>query len=75
MRNKMITLCPTTYEYARKMPNFSSWVRMKVMEEYVIVANESTIQAKKEIECPNCGNTKGDHYCKPLQMFVKGVSE
>ncbi len=33
MRNKMITLCPTSYELAQKMPNFSSWVRRKVLEE------------------------------------------
>lgn len=27
MRNKMITLCPTTYEIAQKIPNFSGWIR------------------------------------------------
>ena len=32
MRNKMITLCPTTYELAKKMPNFSEWVRRMVLE-------------------------------------------
>jgi hypothetical protein len=26
-RQKMITLCPTTYEIAQAMPNFSQWVR------------------------------------------------
>lgn len=33
MRNKMITLCPTSYELAQKMPNFSSWVRRMVLQE------------------------------------------
>lgn len=27
MRNKMITLDPSAYEYASKMKNFSGWVR------------------------------------------------
>jgi len=33
MRNKMITLCPTSYELAQKMTNFSSWVRRKLLED------------------------------------------
>ena len=32
MRQKMINLCPTTYEIARKMPNFSEWVRRKLLK-------------------------------------------
>jgi len=27
MRHKMITLCPTTYEKAGKIKNFSRWIR------------------------------------------------
>ena len=30
MRPKNVTLCPTTYEIARTIPNFSEWVRMKL---------------------------------------------
>lgn len=75
MRNKMITLCPTTYEFAQKMPNFSSWVRLKLMEEYVITQNESKYEPiVKEKQCPNCEKS-GDHFCKPMGMFVKGWSE
>lgn len=29
----MITLCPTTWEKAAKMKNFSGWVRQKIKEE------------------------------------------
>ena len=29
----MITLCPTTWEQASKMANFSGWVRSKIKEE------------------------------------------
>lgn len=30
MRNKMITLDPSAYEYAQKMTNFSGWVRNQI---------------------------------------------
>lgn len=33
MRHKMVNLCPTTYEMAQKMRNFSGWIRKKLLEE------------------------------------------
>ncbi len=33
MRHKMVSLCPTTYEKAQKIPNFSKWVRSKLLED------------------------------------------
>jgi len=33
MRQKMINLCPATFETAYQMENFSEWVRMKLKEE------------------------------------------
>jgi hypothetical protein len=27
----MVTLCPTTYEIASKMDNFSSWIRQQLL--------------------------------------------
>jgi len=33
MRQKLITLCPTSFEEAKKMPNFSAWVRAKLLEK------------------------------------------
>jgi len=46
MRNKMITLCPTTYETAQKMPNFSSWVRLKLMEYKMTgISNKEAIES------------------------------
>jgi len=33
MRHKMVSLCPTTYEKAQKIPNFSKWVREKLLED------------------------------------------
>ena len=42
MRHKTITLCPTSYEIAAKMDNFSAWIRSKLMEEQIQNAEEST---------------------------------
>ena len=33
MRQKLITLCPTSFELALKKPNFSSWVRDQLLKE------------------------------------------
>ena len=33
MRQKLITLCPTTWELAQKKPNFSSWIRDQLRSE------------------------------------------
>jgi len=33
MRQKLITLCPTSFELALKKPNFSSWVREQLLKE------------------------------------------
>jgi len=34
MRHKTITLCPTTYEIAKNMDNFSAWIRMELMKKH-----------------------------------------
>ena len=41
MRNKMLTLDPTSYEWASKHRNFSRWVREKINDEI----NGDTIEA------------------------------
>lgn len=33
MRQKLITLCPNSFELAQKKDNFSEWVRSKLLEE------------------------------------------
>jgi len=33
MRQKLITLCPNTWELAMKKPNFSEWVREQLLKE------------------------------------------
>jgi len=60
----MITLDLTSYEYASNMPNFSQWVREKLMEEYN--KDQPTISMfEKRVPthfiCAHC-RTRGDHW-------------
>lgn len=61
----MITLCPTTFEIASKMKNFSKWVRQKMLEEHVQVQEETVYGYR----CPACWKSfysreeKDDMYC------------
>ena len=52
MRQKMITLDPTTWEFARKMDNFSGWVRKKITEE--MAKNSKPTEFKFESYCDRC---------------------
>ena len=51
MRQKLITLCPTSYEIAQKKPNFSSWVRKKLLEGQS--KSESEITKTRSRRCPH----------------------
>jgi len=55
MRQKLITLCPNTFEIAQKMPNFSRWVRQQLLES---VESERDLEEKDEITynsyCKHC---------------------
>jgi len=57
MRQKMITLCPTTYEMARKMDNFSAWIRQELMKKQA-----TQYKAKPEIK------EKYGAYCEPCDV-------
>ena len=41
MRQKMITLDPTSWEIASKKKNFSGWVRAKLKEEAAMIAEKT----------------------------------
>lgn len=45
MRQKLITLCPTTWELAKKKSNFSSWIRNQLRSERNKSENDDTILA------------------------------
>ena len=57
MRHKTITLCPTTYEIARKMDNFSAWIRQELMKKQA-----TQYKAKPEIK------QKYAAYCNPCDL-------
>jgi len=57
MRHKTITLCPTTYEIARKMDNFSAWIRQELMKKQA-----TQYKAKPEID------QKYGAYCSPCDL-------
>jgi hypothetical protein len=70
MRHKTITLCPTTYEIARKMDNFSGWIRQELMKKQA-----TQFKAKPEIR------EKYQAYCNPCDKsflntdpdLIKGI--
>jgi len=55
MRQKLITLCPNSFEIALKKPNFSAWVRMKLLEYDEEVLTEGPLFKYK---CPVCHKLK-----------------
>ncbi len=46
----MVTLCPTSYEIAQKMDNFSAWVRREVLKLNTIVDEKEY----NHYQCPAC---------------------
>jgi hypothetical protein len=52
MRQKMITLDPTTWEFASRMTNFSGWVRKQIAGEMAKAAKPK--EWKFESHCSDC---------------------
>jgi hypothetical protein len=46
MRQKLITLCPNSFELSLKKENFSEWVRKKLLEEVDLPAEEYLFKCK-----------------------------
>lgn len=57
-RQKMITLCPTTYEIAQGMPNFSEWVRSQLRK---IEVNTPQVAPRRIYVCDVCGDVIQSH--------------
>ena len=55
MRQKLITLCPNSFEIAQKKDNFSAWVRTKLLEEAVV---EDGPANNWHYQCPLCHQLK-----------------
>lgn len=45
MRQKLITLCPITWDLAQKKPNFSAWIRDKLRSERNLSENDDALKA------------------------------
>ena len=45
MRQKLITLCPITWELAQRKPNFSAWIRDKLRSERNTSENDDALKA------------------------------
>jgi len=66
MRQKLITLDPTSFELASKKPNFSQWVRDQLRSEDNKRQEHKQRAAKKPRECVlQCGEPRinGSKYC------------
>jgi hypothetical protein len=68
MRHKMITLCLNSFEIAQKMPNFSSWVRKKILEES---GNEEEVVIHT-YKCPLC--KKQEHHNTRIARNCSGCA-
>jgi len=49
MRQKLITLCPNSWEIASKKPNFSKWVRERLMKEDFIAEERLFLESQIEM--------------------------
>jgi len=65
MRQKLITLCPTSFELAGRKANFSSWVRRKLMDEQQIVEKKEESRPLYQAYCKDC-----DKYYQHYQDFM-----
>jgi len=66
MRQKLITLCPNSFELALKKDNFSEWVRKRLLEEADLPKEEYLFKCRacnyqhvyptRSVKnCPTCG--------------------
>ena len=68
MRQKLITLCPTSFELAGKKANFSAWVRRNLMEERKTVTIAKKMYGAYCIKCDityqnSISFMMENHYC------------
>jgi len=73
MRNKSISLCDKTFEVAKRMPNFSGWIREQLLRYQPEQKVKVEVKKKtfKHATCRNCGMI-GDHWtldCPTLEAF------
>jgi hypothetical protein len=74
MRQKLITLCPNSFELAQKKSNFSEWVRSKLLEEGNIeVKPKETYLHKCPLGCQKVTDYPRSPLCPQHQARMKLV--
>ena len=62
MRQKLITLCPISFDYAKNKPNFSKWVRMTLLKEPEILQELEAMQEEIAFLKEACFNWSQRYY-------------
>ncbi len=69
MRHKTITLCPTTYEIARKKTNFSGWIRQQLLKEHSAIGKSTYRDPIYGAYCEKCDLTFKNPHKVILEFF------
>jgi len=72
MRQKLITLCPNTWDLAAKKSNFSAWVRDQLRSERNKVASLVARYCKR---CEMVRKTRHDYCTLCMTPFKSGEEE
>lgn len=56
MRQKLITLCPITWELAQKKSNFSAWIRNQLRSERNRTENDDALKANTARQVESVAN-------------------
>jgi len=62
MRQKLITLCPISFEYAKNKQNFSKWVRMTLLKEPEILQEVQEMEEEIAFLKEACFNWSQRYY-------------
>lgn len=71
MRQKLITLDPTSWDLAAKKPNFSQWVRDQLRSE----RNKKEIKSQWCRACRGRPVRNGNAYCRNCQIDMGIIME
>lgn len=75
MRHKMVTLCPTTYEIAQKMPNFSKFCRKILMNLDMVQELEYLEKENKRLQALIDDVIDGKKRFVPGKGWIKNIYE
>ena len=73
MRHKMVTLCPTTYEIAQKMPNFSKFCRKILLNLDMVKELEYLEEENKRLQALIDDVIDGKKRVVPGKGWIKNI--